>query len=116
MQDPGIADKVIAALRELAGAAGQAVEKLWPMAVKAAWADGFAVLLAGGFVALALGFTLRFMWKLEIPKDSDAEHVRYGISAAVMLFIILTVVTTLNCGLPYVLAPEGKTIFRILGR
>ena len=122
MQDKGLADKAIEALRELAGAAGEAVEKLWPMAVQATWSDGVATLATACVAIVAAVVAVKLTLKIKVPLDRDglpdegSAFLRGALIGGALLLATLVTMICVSSGLPRVLAPAGQTIFRILGR
>lgn len=110
-----IEDKVVAALRELAGAVGETAEKLWPMAVKATWAEGIAGMAGCLLAATFLGIAALVAWRTK-PESPDGRLSRYFVLgfAAIGAFSFLVCGTFVN--LSDILAPEGRTLFKLLGK
>jgi hypothetical protein len=117
MQDKETADKVLTMLRELAGCVGQTAETLWPMAVRATYAEAITA-LAMGFVGVVAGAALALVSAKKIPPqesqyDFPARELGMALGVAVML---IAAFTSLGCGLPSLIAPEGMTLRLLLGK
>jgi len=116
MQDTGIEDKVIDALRELAGAVGQTAETLWPMAVEATWAKAISTVAVCGFVSLFLAIVALVCWKVakRFPEGSEPRFAFTIVPSVVWVFIFIHLAIAVHSALPSLIAPEGITLFRLL--
>ena len=115
MQDPTIEDKVLGALRELAGVVGETAETLWPMAVEATWAQGvtniaIAALLAT--VACVGAYLIKRNWKGLCEHDNEAAVCVPAVFISIIFLIFGGLL--LSNGLPRLLAPEGMTLLELL--
>ena len=118
MQDQAhVADKVIGALKELAGAAGQATETLWPMAVKATFASGVSTLVAMLALAILGIFVVKWAIHIDVRESRVIDDFGKGLFCFLgfVCIVIGFMVGSLE-GLPLVIAPEGYTLLKILGK
>jgi hypothetical protein len=118
MQNQDAVDKVLAALRELAGVVGSTSEKLWPMAVKSTMVRGVTDLVVG--LLLSVVYTVGFIVVVKRSKGIRDDEARTVVPwVATVLYLIAMVMTlgiAVSSGLPSFLAPEGETLRIILGK
>jgi asparagine N-glycosylation enzyme membrane subunit Stt3 len=116
MQDAGqVAGKALEMLKELAGVAGSTVEKLWPMAVRATYAEGITSLVIGGVVATVAALLLVWTWKTKQFEEDDFLPIKVIASIMCIAATVVAIGIALDAGLPKIIAPEGCTINRMLG-
>ncbi len=119
MQDTGIEVSALEALRELAGVVGQAAETLWPMAVKATWANSVSLAAFNGFFMLLALVAIPIAWKLtkRIPKldlEPEPRWVVLGVVLVVCAFVLIGSAMDMQRAVPGLIAPEGVTLFKLL--
>jgi hypothetical protein len=118
MQNQDAVDKVLAALRELAGVVGSTSEKLWPMAVKNTMVRGATDLIVGTIIAAI--FTVGVIVVVKKSKGIENAKARTATPwVAIILYMIalmLSLGVAVSSGLPSFLAPEGETLRMILGK
>ena len=119
MQDPATVDKVLATLKELAGTMGATAEAMWPMAVKAVFAQGVANIISGIFIAVISIVIFVFAWRFNKSGYCD-RYVAQPLACimmglAVVAFIVSGIVVC-GHGLVNILAPEGQAIRMLLNR
>ena len=116
MQDPAIEDKVLDALREFAGVVGQTAETLWPMAVKATWAESFSAVAVSSVVLLFVSIMIPFLWGVSkrYPQNSDARTALSILPSVFGILFGLVSVVFIGLWLPGLIAPEGITLFELL--
>ena len=119
MQDPAVVDKVLATLKELAGTMGATAEAMWPMAVKAVFAQGVATLISGIFVAVISIIAFVFAWRFNKSGYCD-RYIAQPLACTIMGLAVIAFITSgiVVCqhGLVNILAPEGQTIRMLLNR
>lgn len=116
MQDQSV-DKVLDALRELAGVAGKTAETLWPMAVQATWAESLAILLSGLLASVVAVVAAALVWRISSTfNDEEARSMCRTLSFVIAALTVgLAVPFCVAKSLPGLLSPEGVTLMKILG-
>jgi hypothetical protein len=118
MQNQDAVNKVLGALRELAGVVGSTSEKLWPMAVKNTMVRGMTDLIVG--VLIAVICTVGLIVVVKKSKGFKEDEERTVTQWVAIIFYLIAITVTLGIavgsGLPSFLAPEGETLRMILGK
>lgn len=111
--------KIIEMLEKLAGTAGQAAEHLWAAACQATFARGLAGVI-GFSLALVLVIVVWTLINKKVaiyyPDDEDNKMMTFVFSSIIAVAACAMLICGLVSDLSSVIAPEGETIFKILGK
>lgn len=111
--------KIIEMLEKLAGTAGQAAEHLWAAACQATFARGLAGVIGytlGAVLVIVIWTILNKKVAAFYPDDEDNKMMAFIFSSIVSSVVLAFLIGGIISDLSSVIAPEGETIFKILGK